>query len=88
MPTPESPDPSSAPTTNSPPPVAEQLLLTAPQAAQLCGVALRTWRGWDVGGKIPRAITIGRSVFWRPDELRAWVAAGCPDRETWQTLQE
>jgi predicted DNA-binding transcriptional regulator AlpA len=63
------------------------LLLTAAQAAALLGRSVRTWRTWDAAGKIPQAIRVGRSAFWRPDELRAWVAAGCPDRATWKALQ-
>lgn len=63
------------------------LLLRASDAAALCKVSLRTWRAWDATGKVPQPLRIGRAVFWRLDELRVWVAAGCPDRETWQSLQ-
>jgi len=63
------------------------LLLTAPQAAALCSTSLRTWRTWDAAGKIPMAIRIGGKVLWRSEELRAWVEAGCPDRETWEAMQ-
>jgi len=62
-------------------------LLRADQAAALCGTSTRTWRGWDAAGKIPRPVRIGRKTFWRPEELRAWAAAGCPDREIWESLQ-
>ena len=60
------------------------LLLRAPEAAALCNVSLRTWRSWDTGGKIPSPVRIGRSTFWRPGELHAWVDAGCPERHLWQ----
>lgn len=60
------------------------LLLRAAEAARLCNVSSRTWRAWDATGQIPQPVRIGRAVFWRPDELRAWVAAGCPDRATWK----
>ena len=63
------------------------LLLSAREAAAQCGVSPRTWRTWDIAGKIPCAICVGRSKFWRPEELRAWVAAGCPDRVTWEALK-
>jgi predicted DNA-binding transcriptional regulator AlpA len=62
------------------------LLLRATAAAAMCHTSLRTWRSWDVAGKIPTPIRIGRSLFWRFEELQAWVAAGCPDRSTWQVL--
>lgn len=60
------------------------LLLTAKQAAALCGKSLRTWRTWDSAGWIPQPVRIGRSTLWRADELRAWVDAGCPRREEWE----
>jgi predicted DNA-binding transcriptional regulator AlpA len=59
------------------------LLLTARQAASMCGKSLRTWRTWDAAGWIPRPVRIGRSTLWRADELREWVAAGCPRRAEW-----
>jgi prophage regulatory protein len=64
------------------------LLLTARQAAALCSTSLRTWRSWDSTGKIPRAVRIGGKVLWRSEELRAWVAAGCPDRVTWESTRQ
>jgi predicted DNA-binding transcriptional regulator AlpA len=63
------------------------LLLRAKAAALLCDMSLRTWRTWDVAGKIPQPIRIGRSLRWRASELQAWIAAGCPDRSTWQAMQ-
>lgn len=60
------------------------LLLTAKQAVAICGKSLRTWRTWDAAGWIPRPVRIGRSTLWRADELREWVAAGCPRREEWE----
>jgi predicted DNA-binding transcriptional regulator AlpA len=64
------------------------LLLRAAEAAALCGTSPRTWRTWDATGRIPKPVRIGRNIFWRPGELNAWVAAGCPDRTTWQAIQE
>ena len=63
------------------------LLLTARQAAAMCGKSLRTWRSWDVAGWIPRPVRIGRSTRWRADELREWVVAGCPRRQEWEARQ-
>jgi predicted DNA-binding transcriptional regulator AlpA len=65
-----------------------QLLVSAQQASSLCGKSLRTWRTWDVTGRIPKPIRIGRSIFWRPKELQAWVDAGCPDRITWEAMRQ
>src|SRR5215471_6332831 len=60
------------------------LLVTAKQAATMCGKSLRTWRTWDAAGWIPRPVRIGRSTLWRADELREWVEAGCPRRAEWE----
>lgn len=65
----------------------DALLLTAKQAASMCGKSLRTWRTWDAAGWIPRPVRIGRSTLWRADELREWVAAGCPRRAEWEVRQ-
>lgn len=64
----------------APPP----LLVTAKQAALLCAKSLRTWRAWDSCGLIPRPVRVGRSTLWRVDELKAWIAAGCPRRAEWE----
>jgi predicted DNA-binding transcriptional regulator AlpA len=63
----------------------DALLLTARQAALMCGKSLRTWRAWDSAAWIPRPVRIGRSTLWRADELRAWVASGCPRRDVWES---
>lgn len=62
----------------------EPLLLTARQASELCGKSLRTWRSWDAAGLIPTPVCIRRSRLWRADELRNWIAAGCPRRSEWE----
>ena len=63
------------------------LLVTARTAAAMCGISLRTWRTWDAAGRIPQPIRIGRVTRWRVDELRAWVAGGCPRRKEWDSRQ-
>ena len=63
------------------------LLVSARTAAPMCGKSLRTWRSWDAGGLIPRPVRIARSTLWRVDELRDWVAAGCPRREEWEARE-
>lgn len=67
--------------------LSQQLLVTAKQAARMCGRSLRTWRAWDSGGLIPRPVRIGRATLWSADVLRAWVEAGCPRRAEWEARQ-
>ncbi len=64
---------------------ANALLVSARIACAMCGKSLRTWRTWDSAGMIPRPMRIGRSTLWRVDELKAWVAAGCPRRAEWES---
>ncbi|MHC4414655.1 MAG: helix-turn-helix domain-containing protein [Planctomycetota bacterium] len=64
--------------------VLEPLLLTADQAGRLCSVSGRTWQRWSSEGAVPAPVRIGRRRRWRTDELRQWVAAGCPARERWE----
>jgi predicted DNA-binding transcriptional regulator AlpA len=66
----------------------DKLVLTTSEAAAIFQKSVRTWRSWDAAGKIPKPMRIGRATYWRPEELRAWVAAGCPDRETWEAMRE
>jgi len=45
---------------------------------------LKDWRA----GRTPAPIRLGRSVRWDESELDAWIAAGCPCRERWETMKE
>lgn len=64
----------------------EPLLVPGRQAAALCGRSVRTWRSWHAAGLVPSPLHLGRSVLWRRDELRAWIAAGCPPRKEWSEM--
>jgi predicted DNA-binding transcriptional regulator AlpA len=64
----------------------EALLLSARPAAVLCGVSLATWHRWNAAGRCPAPVRPSPGcVRWRADELRDWIAAGCPSRAQWQT---
>jgi predicted DNA-binding transcriptional regulator AlpA len=63
---------------------AQPLLVSARQAAGMCRKSLRTWRTWDAAGRIPRPVRIGRSTLWGLEELREWIAVGCPPRDQWE----
>jgi excisionase family DNA binding protein len=64
------------------------LLLTAGEAAGLCGVSKATWYRMHAAGKIPLPVRLGRSVRWRREELESWIRAGCPAREKWVAYVE
>jgi predicted DNA-binding transcriptional regulator AlpA len=68
----------------------EPLLLTAVQAAALCGVSEATWYRMASARRCPAPVrlTARGCVRWRVEELRAWIGSGCPDRRTWETLKK
>lgn len=56
----------------------EPLLVTASQIAKLMQISTRTlWRLLS-GGKIPEPLRIGGAVRWRLDDVKNWIATGCP----------
>ena len=66
------------------------LLLSAGQAAALCGVSRRTWWALHAAGRTPLPVRLGRRTLWRvagPGGLEAWVAAGCPPRDRWEAAR-
>ncbi len=68
-------------------PAAAPLVVDARRLAALLCAGVRTVRTWDAAGKLPAPVRIGGRVVWRTDEIRAWLAAGAPDRETWAALR-
>lgn len=62
----------------------EPLVVDAKRLAKLLCAGVRTVRTWDAAGKLPAHIRISGRVFWSVTEIRAWLAAGAPDRATWE----
>jgi predicted DNA-binding transcriptional regulator AlpA len=61
------------------------LAVPAGGAARLCGVSRSQWWKLHASGKVPLPVYLGsKAPRWRVEELRAWLAAGCPDRQEWQ----
>ncbi|QEL18838.1 helix-turn-helix transcriptional regulator [Limnoglobus roseus] len=66
------------------PPAAASLAVDAKRLGELLsGVSERTIRTWDAAGYIPEPVRVGGKVLWSVAEVRAWLAAGSPDRVTW-----
>jgi hypothetical protein len=71
-------------------PLAERWLLTAADLALLLGLSVRQVRRLDAAGDLPGRLTggaLGRVVRYQSEIVRAWIAAGCPDRSRWEALQ-
>ncbi len=62
------------------------LAVDAKRLAELLAVSLRTVRRLDSAGKLPRPVRIGGAVRWRLDEIAAWLASDCPDRNRWEAM--
>lgn len=62
------------------------LLIDSQEVARRLDLSERTvWRLCSAG-KLPKPVSIGsRSKRWRVEEIAAWVAAGCPPRNVWET---
>ena len=60
------------------------LVVDAKLLARLLTCGIRTVRTLDASGKLPKAMRIGGRVVWLVSEIREWLAAGAPDRDTWE----
>lgn len=38
-------------------------------------------------GHMPKAMRIGRRLYWHPDEIRAWSEMRSPNRATWHQMR-
>ncbi len=68
-------------------PAGSTLVVDARRLSVMLCAGIRTVRTWDAAGKLPKAVRIGGRVVWRVDEIRAWLAAGAPDRKTWEAMK-
>lgn len=63
------------------------LTTTAGGVARLLQISVRqVWRLHSLC-QLPRPVRLGACVRWRVDEIKAFVAAGCPSREEWEAIQ-
>lgn len=61
------------------------LMATAGNVARMLHISIRqVWRLHSIG-KLPNPVRLGNCVRWRIDEIRAFVEAGCPSRQEWES---
>jgi hypothetical protein len=72
-------------TSDTPTRVLEPIAVRPEEAARLCSLSRPTWDRAEAAGRTPAAIRLGDggAKLFGLDELRMWVAHGCPDRVTW-----
>ncbi len=64
----------------------DPLLVDARKAASMCGIGRTLWYDLGSAGRLPKPIRLGRRLLWRVDEIKAWIAAGCPGRSLWEQM--
>ena len=65
-------------------PAVESLLVDTDQAAALCGMSPASWYRLKAAGKTPAPVRLGGRVLYRTEDLRLWVALGCPPRKEFE----
>jgi predicted DNA-binding transcriptional regulator AlpA len=68
--------------------VAEPMLIPAAVACVMCGRSEASWWRDHAAKRVPAPVKLGGRTLWRTDELRRWVAAGCPSRLVWGVLEK
>src|SRR5262249_47453610 len=63
---------------------AEPLLMDTDQAAASCAVSPASWYRLKAAGKTPAPVRLGGKVLYRVEDLKLFVALGCPDRKTFE----
>ena len=67
----------------------QDLLVSAKEAARLCGVGRSLWYSMHSSGELgPLPIKLGKRTLWRRQELEEWVRVGCPERTRWSAMQK
>lgn len=69
-----------APFAGQKPPEDRGLLIDTNQVSKLLKISSRTIWKMEHCGEMPKAIRIGKAVRWSYEELKDWIAAGCPRR--------
>ena len=69
-------------------PIQTTQLLNAKTLGQMLALSKRQVFRLNSCGKIPAPIRIGGSVRWSAAEISAWLAAGAPDRRTWEAMKQ
>jgi predicted DNA-binding transcriptional regulator AlpA len=59
------------------------LLVDRAGLAQMLDVSVRQIDRLDSGGKLPKAIPLGRCKRWNVEEIKTWIAEGAPPRSRW-----
>ena len=67
---------------------AKETLLTAQAVGKMLSLSKRQIFRLHSCGKIPTPIRIGGSVRWAETTIAEWLAAGAPDRKTFEAMKK
>lgn len=60
--------------------LSEPALITAGELARMLHISTRTLWRMKSAGQLPPPLRLGGAVRWRVEEIRKWIADGCPLR--------
>jgi len=63
-------------------------LLTAQAVGKMLSLSKRQIFRLNSCGKMPAPIRIGGSVRWANSTIQSWIDMGCPDRQTFEAMQQ
>lgn len=63
-------------------------LLSAEAVGKMLSLSRRQIFRLNSSGKIPAPIRIGGAVRWAESTIAEWLAAGAPDRKTFEAMQQ
>lgn len=63
-------------------------LLSAKELAKVLSLSKRQIFRLNSSGKLPAPVRIGGSVRWAESTIAKWLAAGAPDRKTFEAMQQ
>jgi excisionase family DNA binding protein len=62
-------------------------MMSAADLAELLRTSEPTLWRWHASGKLgPVGQKVGGKRLWRRDEVEAWIAADCPERDRWAAI--
>lgn len=59
----------------------QPLLIAAAQVAKMLQISTRTLWRLNSAGRLPAPVRLGGTVRWRLEEIKIWIARGCPKAE-------
>ena len=63
-------------------------LLTAKAVSEMLSLSKRQIFRLNSCGKMPAPLRIGGSVRWANSTIQSWIDMGCPDRQTFEAMQQ